>query len=217
VITFLDDYFSYYRVAFLHKKSNAAEAIKAVFWLWSNTTSHSVKCLHTNNGGEYMTLELQFFLCKQGIVHKTSTSYVYQQNDQAEQLNQTLLEKAQFMQLKACLPDSWWEFAFATNTYVYNYTPIKCCKWKTPQEIFTGEEPKISHLCVFGCRAYMYLPNEVHANKLILCSELMIFIGYEDNSYRFIHHTQGNVIFHSTQAIFDKGYFSKCLSSHSTW
>jgi len=43
----------------------------------------------------------------------------------------------------------------------------------------------------------------------------MIFIGYKDNGYRFIHHTQGNVIFHSTQAIFDKGYFSRCPSSHS--
>jgi len=62
VITFLDDYSSYCRVAFLHKKSDAAEAIKAVFWLWSNTTSYSVKHLHTDNGGEYMTLELQSFL-----------------------------------------------------------------------------------------------------------------------------------------------------------
>jgi len=43
----------------------------------------------------------------------------------------------------------------------------------------------------------------------------MIFIGYEDNGYRFIHHTQGNVIFCSTQAIFDEGYFLRCLSSHS--
>jgi len=42
----------------------------------------------------------------------------------------------------------------------------------------------------------------------------MIFIGYEDNSYRFICHTQGNVIFHSTQAIFDEGHFPRCLSSH---
>jgi len=66
---------------------------------------------------------------------------------------------------------------------------IKCLKWKTPQEIFIGKKPKISHLCVFGCGAYMYLPNEVHTNKLILRSELMIFIGYEDNGYRFIHHT----------------------------
>jgi len=42
----------------------------------------------------------------------------------------------------------------------------------------------------------------------------MIFIGYEDNGYRFIYHIQGNVIFHSTQAIFDEGHFSRCPLSH---
>jgi len=119
------------------------------------------------------------------------------------------------MRLEACLPDSWWEFAFATATHVYNHTPIKYLKWKTPQEIFTGEKPKISHLHVFGCGAYVYLPNEVGANKLTPRSELMIFIGYEDNGYRFIYHTQGNIIFHSTQAIFDEGHFPRCPSSHS--
>jgi len=97
VIIFLDDYSFYCRVAFLCKKSDAAEAIKVVFQLWLNTTSHSVKHLHTDNGGEYMTLELQSFLCEQGIVYETSTPYVYQQNGQAEQLNWTLLEKAQSM------------------------------------------------------------------------------------------------------------------------
>ena len=81
----------------MHKKSDAAEAIKAVFRLWLNTTSHSVKHLHTDNGREYMTLELQSFLCEQGIVHETSTPYVHQQNGRAEWLNQTLLEKAQSM------------------------------------------------------------------------------------------------------------------------
>jgi len=60
----------------------------------------------------------------------------------------------------------------------------------------------------------MYLPNEVCANKLTPCSELMIFIGYEDNGYRFIRHTQGNIIFCSTQAIFDEGHFPRCPSSH---
>jgi len=206
VITFLDDYSSYCRVAFLRKKSNATEAIKAVFQLWSNITSHSVKHLHTDNGGEYMTSELQSFLREQRIVHETSIPHIHQQNGQAERLNQTLLEKAQSIRLEACLPNSWWEFAFATATHVYNYTPIKRLKWKTPQEIFTGEKPRISHLCVFGYGVYVYLPSEVRANKLTPCSELMIFIGYENNGYRFIHHTQGNAIFHSTQAIFDEGY-----------
>jgi len=60
----------------------------------------------------------------------------------------------------------------------------------------------------------MYLLNEVHTNKLTPCSELMIFIGYEDNGYRFICHTQGNIIFHSTQAIFDEGHFPRCPLSH---
>jgi len=44
-----------------------------------------------------MTSELQSFLHEQGVAHETSTLYVHQQNSQAEQLNQTLLEKAQSM------------------------------------------------------------------------------------------------------------------------
>ena len=43
----------------------------------------------------------------------------------------------------------------------------------------------------------------------------MIFIGYEDNGYRFMRHTQENVIFCSTQAIFDEEHFPKCPNSHS--
>jgi len=97
VITFLDDHSSYCRVAFLCKKSDTAEVIKSVFQLWLNTTSHSVKHLHTNNRGEYMTSELQSFSAEQGIIHETSTLYVYQQNGRAEQLNCTLIEKVQSM------------------------------------------------------------------------------------------------------------------------
>ena len=75
-----------------------------------------------------MTLELQSFLHEQGIVYETSTPHIHQQNGRAERLNWTLLEKAQSMRLEACLPNSWWEFAFATATHVYNHTPIKRLK-----------------------------------------------------------------------------------------
>jgi len=77
VIIFLDDYSSYCRVAFLCKKSDAAEAIKAVFWLWLNTTFHFVKCLHTDNGGEYIISELQSFLREQEIVYETIIPHVH--------------------------------------------------------------------------------------------------------------------------------------------
>ena len=64
VITFLNNYSFYYNIFFLHKKFETAEAIKLIFQMWSNTTFHSVKKLHTDNRREYVISELQFFLRK---------------------------------------------------------------------------------------------------------------------------------------------------------
>jgi len=36
-----------------------------------------MKRLYTNNVREYITLELQFFLREQEIIHKTSTSHIH--------------------------------------------------------------------------------------------------------------------------------------------
>ena len=77
VITFLDNYSSYCNIAFLCKKSGAGEAVKSIFWMWSNTTSYSMKRLYTNNGGEYVKSELQFFLREQEVIYETSTPYIY--------------------------------------------------------------------------------------------------------------------------------------------
>ena len=61
----------------------------------------------------------------------------------------------------------------------------------------------------------MFLSSKVHTNKLALHSELIIFIGYKNNGYCFIQYIQGNIIFHSTHAIFDKKFFSKCTDSYA--
>ena len=39
-----------------------------------------MKRLHTDNGGEYVTSELQSFLREQGIIYETSILHVHQQN-----------------------------------------------------------------------------------------------------------------------------------------
>ena len=50
------------------QKSEVADVIKSIFQMWSNTTSHSAKRLYTDNGGEYVTSELQSFLREQGVI-----------------------------------------------------------------------------------------------------------------------------------------------------
>jgi len=50
---------------------------------------------------------------------------------------------------------------------------------KTPQEVWTGKKPSLSHLRVFGCDAYVHVPKE-KITKLDIKSEKCIFIGYKD-------------------------------------
>jgi len=98
---------------------------------------------------------------------------------------------------------------------MYNNIPVRHFKWRTSQGIFLENKLKTLHFHVFGCRAYVFLPIEIHANKLTSHSELMIFIRYEDNRYCFIHHTQGNIIFCSIHVIFDEELVSKYTKSHA--
>jgi hypothetical protein len=55
----------------------------------------------------------------------------------------------------------------------------------TPEEKFTGKKPDVSHLRVFGCIAYVHVPDE-KSSKLDQKAEKCIFIGYslEQKGYR---------------------------------
>jgi len=87
-----------------------------------------MKRLYTDKKEEYIMLELQSFLRKQEIIHKTSTLYVYQRYSCAKWLNCILLEKTQSIWLEVYLPDFWWEFAIVTIAYVYNCMFVRYLK-----------------------------------------------------------------------------------------
>jgi len=79
----------------------------------------------------------------------------------AKHMIQTIVEKAQTLHFTACLPASWWEFTTNHAVHLINHTPTKWLDWKTPLEIRTGVIPNFTEYKVFGCAAYVYLPEEV--------------------------------------------------------
>ena len=87
------------------------------------------------------------------------------------------MDKAQSMRFHACLTDTMWEFSWDHAIHVYNRTSIRCLKWQTPFEALRNEKPDVSHLHVFGCGAYVFLPEDVRANKLSPKSETMVYLG----------------------------------------
>ena len=84
-----------------------------------------------------------------------------------------------------------------------------------PFENLKCTKPDVTHLCVFGCGAYVFLPEEVHVNKLNPKSELMTFLGYPAGTkgYLFMRGLN-NVLFTAVQALFNEMLFLKCSDMH---
>jgi hypothetical protein len=94
-------------------------------------------------------------------------------------MNRTLMEKSRCMLSGAGIGQEFWAKAMGTACYLVNRSPSSALGDKTPQEVWTGKEPSLTHLKVFGCDAYVHVPKE-NKSKLDKKAEKCIFIGYKD-------------------------------------
>jgi hypothetical protein len=83
------------------------------------------------------------------------------------------------------LPNYFWAEAITTVVYIVNRTPTTIIHGMTPEEKFTSKKPYVSHLIVFGCIAYVHVPDEKRS-KLDPKAKKCIFIGYslDQKGYR---------------------------------
>ena len=83
------------------------------------------------------------------------------------------------------LPNYFCAEVVATATYIMNRTPTVAVHGMTPEEKFTSKKPDVSHLRMFGCIAYVHVPDEKRS-KLDPKAKKCIFIGYslEQKGYR---------------------------------
>ncbi|GBP01231.1 Retrovirus-related Pol polyprotein from transposon TNT 1-94 [Eumeta japonica] len=74
-----------------------------------------------------------------------------------------------------------------TAAYITNRTPTRTLNYKTPEEVWSGRKPDLSHMRIFGCEAMMHIPKE-KLKKWDSKSCKMIFVGYCEDSkgYRLL-------------------------------
>ena len=77
----------------------------------------------------------------------------------------------------------WVEAAMAV-VYVQNRLSHSALGLKTPEEMFFGKKPKVSHLKIFGCPVFIHIPKEKR-NKLDPSGKKEIFVGYYEVSKAF--------------------------------
>ena len=126
------------------------------------------------------------------------------ENGPEERLNRVLEERARAMLAQASIGQEFWAEAVVTANYTRNRTPSSV-HGRTPFEVFTGEKPDLSHLRVFGAKAFMHVPKEIR-KKMEPVSETGYFVGYEPDSksYRVLRDKDGRIIV-SRDVIVDEG------------
>jgi hypothetical protein len=195
-------------VYFLKSKDEVFSKFKEFKALIENLSKRKIKILRSDNGGEYISKEFVNFCKNVGIKRELTTPYNPQQNGVAERKKKTIMEAVKTMihdqDLHMCL----WAEAVMTIVYVQNRLSHSALGFKTPEEMFTGKKPKVSHLKIFGCPVFIHIPKEKR-NKLEPSGKKGIFVGYYEVSKAFRiyipghHHIDINrdVTFHENAAL----------------
>lgn len=209
-ISFIDKKTRYAMVYFLKQKSDALDAFKtfdAMAFRRSGQRINAVETLHTDNGGEYLSALFKEFCEKQGIVQETTVPYCPQQNAIAERFNRTMQEIGNSIRHEAGLGREFWAESINTAVYLYVRRPHSALNFITPYEALRQEKPDLSHLRIFGCRAWYRIPAELR-RKLSPRAEPAIFIGYSktQQGYCFWNPIKRRIVV-SRDAVFDENTF----------
>jgi transposase InsO family protein len=79
-----------------------------------------LKCLRSNNGGEYEDGRFKQFCAVNGIRMEKTIPGMPQQNSVAECINKTLNEHDRSMMLHAGVPKTSWTYAVSTTAHMIN-------------------------------------------------------------------------------------------------
>lgn len=180
---------------FTHQdKSEAQEIVQFVIKLIKTRYKRTVTFFRTD-GERTLGNETKSFLVDQGITLETSAPGTSEQNGHAERLGGVILNKARAMRIAANLPESLWPEVIKSAGYLYNRTPQPRLNWMTPFQAITGNKPDLSHLRVFGCRAYALKRGIPRTQKLAERAHLGHLIGYDStNIFRIWLPSQGKII-----------------------
>nr|GEW88169.1 hypothetical protein [Tanacetum cinerariifolium] len=111
------------RLPKIKEKSEVLEKFKEFEAEAERETNHKMRCLRSDNGGEYLSVEFDQYLKQHQIRRQLTCSNTPQQNGVCERKNRHLAEVMRSMMHDKNLPGRFWAEAMRTACYLINRTP----------------------------------------------------------------------------------------------
>ncbi|CAH9138620.1 unnamed protein product [Cuscuta epithymum] len=182
-VTFIDDHSRKVWVYTLKSKDQVFEVFKQFHVSVERQTGKKLKCIRTDNGGEYIG-PFDAYCRDHGIRHQKSPPKTPQLNGLAERMNRTLMERVRCLLSHAGLPNSFWGEALNTTVHVINLTPCVHLSFDVPDRVWSGKDVSYRHLRVFGCKAFVHIPKD-ERSKLDVKSKPCVFLGYVQDEFGY--------------------------------
>ncbi|KAJ4721959.1 Retrovirus-related Pol polyprotein from transposon TNT 1-94 [Melia azedarach] len=182
-VTFIDDHSRKIWVYTLRSKDQVLSVFKQFQASVERETGKKLKCIRTDNGGEYIG-PFDAYCREQGIRHQKTPPKTPQLNGLAERMNRTLVERVRCLISQAGLSKSFWGEALSTAAHVINLSPSIPLQLEVPERIWSGKEVCYDYLRVFGCRAFVHIPKD-ERSKLDVKTKQCIFLGYGQDEFGY--------------------------------
>ena len=137
---------------------------------------------HSDGAGELSGDAVKRYLNSIAVAQTTSTAYSPQENSYIERHFRSEQEATVAMMAHArFLPKSLWFYAKEAYTYVYNRTPTVTGKGRmSPSQHITGVTPDLSHIKVWGCKAWVNIPLEKRHKDFQPRARTGYLVGYSE-------------------------------------
>ena len=175
-----DDYTGIIKPYFMKKKSDTTLAFQ--MFIADVRPFGEVKCVRSDNGGEFESHSFKSYLLENKIKHEFSAPYSPHQNGTAERSWRTLFEMARCLLVDSQLDKTMWPYAVMYASHIRNRC-FNCRTNTTPYESLTGKIPDMNSMRKFGSVCYVFNQN---AKKLDDKAQKGIFVGCDKRSPSFL-------------------------------
>ena len=194
-LTFIDDYSKKTWIFFLSSKDQVLEKFKLFHQEVEHLSSFKIGTLRIDNGGEYTSKAFYSYCTSYGILRQLSQPYTLQQNGIAERKNRSILDIVRCLLADKEVPSHLWVEVVRDPFILMKFRPSKSHPDKSPDELFLGKKPKISHLCTFGYLVFVH-QSKPDQSKLQPYATQYILLSFDDKTkaYRCYDPTTKQII-----------------------
>lgn len=149
-----------------------------------NEIGKRLKCLKSDNEGEYCSKEFENYYSYNGIRRWKIVLGTPQENGVSKRMNRTIMEHARSMRLHARLSLHFWVDVVHIYVYLINRGTSNPLGGGIPEEAWMGKRVNYSFMKTFGCEAFVHIDIE-NITKLEAKSKKCTFIGYGINEFGY--------------------------------